>query len=72
LQVPVPRAGMMTYYTHRRGLQFFLEVTGIAFEGHYPFKISNVGELAIESMASAGGESWVWDKPREIPRSMVN
>lgn len=62
---------MKTYYTHLRGLQFFLEMTGLAFEGRYPFKISNVGELAIGSMA-AGDESWVWDEPREIPKNRIN
>jgi hypothetical protein len=63
---------MKTYYTHARGLEFFLEMTGMAFEGHYLFKISNVAEQALESMAEAGGESWIWDEPREVPRNMVN
>jgi hypothetical protein len=62
---------MEIYYTHWRGLQFFLEVTGRAFEGYYPFKVSNVGEQAIKSMAT-GEENWVWDKPRKIPRRRVN
>jgi hypothetical protein len=62
---------MTTYYTHMRGLHFFLEVTGIAFLGTYTLKVSNVGEQAIGSLA-AGNESWVWDKPREIPRRKIN
>jgi hypothetical protein len=62
---------MITYYTHERGFKFFLELTGIAFEGLYLFKISNVGEQAIKSLA-AGNESWVWDQPREIPKSKIN
>lgn len=62
---------METYYTHLRGLVFFLEVTGIAFGGTYPLKISGVGEQAIKSLA-AGNKSWVWDKPREIPKQRLN
>jgi len=60
-----------TYYTHMRGFQFFLEVTGMAFNGTYTLKISGVGEQAIKSLA-AGNESWVWDKPREIPKNRIN
>jgi hypothetical protein len=62
---------MEIYYTHMRGLVFFLECTGTAFEGHYLFKVSDVGGLAIESLRS-GKESWIFDKPQEIPRHMVN
>jgi hypothetical protein len=62
---------MTTYYTDWRGFQFFCDVTGIAFNGTYVLKISDVGEQAIRSLA-AGNESWVWDKPREIPRNRIN
>lgn len=62
---------METYYTHRRGFVFFMDCVGNAFEGRYPFKISDVGMQAIRSLA-AGNESWVWDKPREIPKRLVN
>jgi hypothetical protein len=56
---------MTTYYTHQRGLRFFLETTGMAFENRYLFKISDVGGMAIESLA-AGKESWVWDKLSDV------
>jgi hypothetical protein len=62
---------METYYTHMRGFQFFLDVTGVAFNGTYVLKVSNVGEQAIASLA-AGNESWVWGEPREIPRGRIN
>jgi hypothetical protein len=62
---------MKTYYTHMRGFQLFLELTGMAFLNTYTLKISGVGEQAIKSLA-AGNESWVWDKPREIPKSRIN
>jgi type VI protein secretion system component VasF len=58
---------METYYTHQRGLEFFLECTGMAFQGQYLFKISNVGELAIESLR-AGNESWIWNRLEDIPQ----
>jgi hypothetical protein len=63
--------GIVTYYTHLRGLVFFLECTGNAFEGRYPGKISDIGEQAIRSLA-VGKQSWVWDKPREIPKHRLN
>jgi hypothetical protein len=62
---------METYYTNQRGFVFFLECTGNSFEGRYHHKISGVGEQAIKSMA-VGKESWVWDKPREIPKHKLN
>jgi hypothetical protein len=62
---------MITHYTHLRGLMFFLEMTGIAFENRYEFKISNVGEVCIESLR-AGNESWIFEKPREIPAHRLN
>ena len=62
---------MITYYTHLRGLMWFLEMTGICFENPYEFKISNVGEQAIESL-KAGKESWIFEKPREIPAHRLN
>lgn len=48
----------MMYRTHLRGFRYFLEVTGACFEGAYPGKASNIGELAIESM-KVGKRSWV-------------
>jgi hypothetical protein len=60
---------MEIYYTHMRGLRFFLEVTGNSFEGRYEHKISGVGEQAIKSMAVAGKVSWIW---REIPKRKIN
>ena len=62
---------MITYYTHLRGLMFFLEMTGIAFENPYEFKISDVGGAAIESLR-AGKQSWIFDKPREVPAHRLN
>lgn len=62
---------MVTYYTHWRGFVFFMECVGNAFEGRYELKISDVGEQAIRSLAY-GKESWVWDKPREIPKRLIN
>ena len=60
-----------TYYTHQRGLAFFLEMTGTAFEGRYLLKISDVGGQAVKSLA-AGSASWLFDKPREVPKRRLN
>jgi len=61
---------MIKLYTHQRGFKLFLELTGTAFMGLYPFKVSNVGELALESLAS-GRESWVWDRPQDVQQIIV-
>lgn len=48
----------MMYRTHLRGFMWFLDNVGACFEGRYPGKASNIGELAIESM-KVGKKSWV-------------
>ena len=63
---------MEIYYTHQRGLEFFLELTGNAFEGRIPLKVSDVEQKAMDSMRFAGGVSWLWDEPRKIPKHKIN
>jgi hypothetical protein len=51
----------MMYKTHYRGFIFFLECTGILFEGRCPIPCKMAltpGEQAIKSLAS-GKRSWV-------------
>lgn len=51
----------MMYKTTKRGFDFFLDVVGACFEGRYPCKMSNVGEVAIEIM-----------KPEWVREQLVN